>query len=274
MSSNVACDTLKVLDLVPFGPAVQNTACYALRLEAPSWKEWTPGQFIMVRPTAWADDMLWARPFCICRLSPQDLVIFFQVQGRGTARMASLKPGDTLDAWGPLGNGFACEPDRPTLMIAGGVGIAPFIGYTQNHPKPWNLWMDFGHRLPLESYPFDSINEKIVADSHLEQGPEDRVRFIAYVEERIAEFAKNQGLVLACGPVPLLRLVQECSKKYGVPAQLSLETRMGCGVGACLGCVCKTSKKWPEPEHAGSWVQTCVKGPVFWADQIDLRDDM
>lgn len=270
MQSKAACETLKVVDLVPFGPTMQDTACYALRLEAPAWPEWTPGQFIMLRPRAWAVDMLWARPFCICRVSAQNLVIFFQVQGRGTNRMAELKPGDPVDVWGPLGNGFACEADRPTLMVAGGVGIAPFIGYTQQHPTPWNLWMDFGHRLPLASYPFDSISEKIAAESHFEQRPEDRQSFIARVEARMAEFAKNNGLVLACGPVPMLRMVQEFSAKYNVPAQLSLETRMGCGVGACLGCVCKTTKEWPEPEHAGSWVQTCSHGPVFWADQIDL----
>jgi dihydroorotate dehydrogenase electron transfer subunit len=156
-------------------------------------------------------------------------------------------------------------------MIAGGVGIAPFIGYTQYHSKPWNLWMDFGHRLPLGSYPFDSINEKIVADNHHEQYPEDRTRFIAHVEERIAEFAGNKGLVLSCGPVPLLRLVQSCAQKHEISAQLSLENRMACGLGVCFGCVCKTSHAWPEPARAGSWVQTCTRGPVFWADQIDLQ---
>ena len=271
MSGGMAC-TLTVLELAPSGPAVRDTACYALRLEAPPWKEWRPGQFIMARPRDWGHDMLWARPFCICRLSPRDLTVFFQVLGRGTARMTELKPGEMVDVWGPLGNGFACEPDRPTLMIAGGAGIAPFVGYAQNHPAPWNLRMDFGHRLPLESYPFDSITEKIAADSHFEQKPADRARFITHVEKRIAEFAKNGGLILACGPLPMLRLVQECSAKYGAPAQLSLETRMGCGVGACLGCVCKTGAMWPEPEQARSWVQTCTKGPVFWADQVELPE--
>jgi dihydroorotate dehydrogenase electron transfer subunit len=182
MQTTPACETLEVLDLVPFGPAAQDTGCYALRLSTPIWRDWMPGQFVMIRPKAWGYDMLWPRPFSICRLSSHNLVIFFQVRGRGTQRMLSLKPGDAVDVWGPLGTGFACKPEIPTLMIAGGAGIAPFIGYTQYHPKPWNLWMDFGHRLPLGSYPFDSINEKIVADNHHEQCPEDRTRFIAHVE--------------------------------------------------------------------------------------------
>jgi len=270
MQTTPARETLKVLDLAPCGPAAQNAACYVLRLTAPAWRDWMPGQFVMVRPEAWACDMLWARPFSICRLSSRDLIIFFQAHGRGTRRMVYLRPGDAVDVWGPLGTGFACEPDAPTLMIAGGVGIAPFIAYAESHPKPWNLWMDFGHRLPLESYPFDDVSKKIAADVHHEQCPEDRLRFIAHIEKRIAEFAGKKGLVLSCGPVPLLRLVQGCSRKYGIPAQVSLETRMGCGVGACLGCVCKASHAWHEAARAGSWVQTCTRGPVFWADQIDL----
>ncbi len=179
-----ACTDLKVLDLVPFGQTGGEARFFALRLERPQWADWKPGQFVMLRPAGWALDMLWARPFSICRISARDLVIFFQVVGRGTARLAQLRTGDVVHVWGPLGNAFAMEPDTPTLMLAGGIGIAPFIGYAHTHPKPWNLWMDFGHRMPLGCYPFESINEKIMADSHHEEGPEDLSRFIETMGRR------------------------------------------------------------------------------------------
>lgn len=268
-----SCIELKVLDLVPFGLTSSDARFYALRLERPDWGTWTPGQFVMIRPAGWALDMLWARPFSICRVSNRDLVIFFQVVGRGTARLAELTAGDVVHVWGPLGNGFAVEPETPTLMLAGGIGLAPFVGYVHDHPKPWNLWLEFGHRMPLGCYPFENISEKIMADNHLEQQPEDLHRFIALMEERMKEFAAKNGLVLACGPTPFLRTIRDFALKYGVRTQLSLETRMACGVGACLGCVCRTTEKWPDPAKAGGRVQTCSSGPVFWADQITFDDE-
>lgn len=267
-----SCLDLKVLDLVPFGFSSDDTGFYALRLERPEWGTWTPGQFVMIRPAGWALDMLWARPFSICRVSKRDLIIFFQVAGRGTARLTELKPGDTVHLWGPLGTGFAVEPETPTLLLAGGIGIAPFVGYVHEHPKPWNVWIEFGHRMPLGCYPFESISDKIMADSHHEQGPEDRTKFIAHIKERIADFATKNGLVLACGPTPFLRTIRETALEHGVRAQLSLENRMACGVGACLGCVCNTTEKWPEEEKRNSRIQTCSSGPVFWADQINFDE--
>lgn len=268
-----ACTELTVLDLVPFGQTGGEARFFALRLERPLWAAWKPGQFVMLRPEGWALDVLWGRPFSICRVSARDLVIFFQVVGRGTARLAQLRTGDVVHVWGPLGNAFAMEPDTPTLMLAGGIGIAPFIGYAHTHPKPWNLWMDFGHRMPLGCYPFESINEKTMADSHHEEGPEDLARFIEIIGRRMREFRDQSGLVLACGPTPFLRTVRSFALEYGVRTQLSLETRMACGVGACLGCVCRTTQQWPDQTRAGGNVQTCTHGPVFWAEQITLDDE-
>lgn len=270
--STPACTELKVLDIVPFGLVGTEARFFALRLERPEWAAWAPGQFVMIRPTGWAMDMLWARPFSICRVSTRDLVIFFQVVGRGTRRMGELRSGDTVQVWGPLGNGFAVEPETPTLLLAGGIGLAPFIGYVHTHPKPWNLHMDFGHRMPLGCYPFESINEKIMADNHHEQTPADLASFIALMGERMRDYASKNGLVLACGPTPFLRTIRDLALQTGVRTQLSLETRMACGVGACLGCVCKTTEKWPDASKAGSPVQTCTTGPVFWADQITFDE--
>ena len=277
---------LTLMDLVPFGNAGSQASFYALRLTPPPWTTWRPGQFVMVRPSRSSAEILWARPFSICRADSRDLVIFFQVRGRVTSAMARMIPGDVLDVWGPLGNALAMEAKTPTLLLAGGIGIAPFVGYVHAHPSPWDITMEFGHRMPLNCYPFDSINEKAMADAHHEKSDQDRENFLRLVDERIQQFA-DKGLVLACGPTPFLEVVQALSLKYKARTQLCLETRMACGIGACLGCVVKAALPVEAQLASGGVsvkasaavdacsearaVQTCTCGPNFWADTVTLR---
>lgn len=273
--------TLTVMDLVPFGPGGSTGEFFALRLSPPEWESWESGQYVMLRPESWGPEMPWPRPFSICMLTARHLVIFFQVLGRGTERMSQLKRGDKVQVVGPLGTSFAVEKETPTLLIAGGVGLAPFIGYVQKHPTPWSLNLDFGHRLPLGCYPFEDFNEKIIADSHQESCAADLDKFIAHLEKGIAEKAEQNGLVLCCGPTPMLKTVQKLAMRHKVRAQLSLENKMACGVGACLGCVVKplldaatgknvSGQSLPKEMHRPQPVSTCTCGPVFWADSIDL----
>ena len=130
--------------------------------------------------------------------------------------------------------------------------------------------MLFGHREPLECYPVDSINEHIPLDTLRETVPGDLDNFIFTLQERIAEYATQDGLILACGPQPFLRTVQRFARESGARMQISLENKMACGVGGCLGCVVKTTKAWPVKAKRGQPVQCCTQGPVFWADQIVL----
>lgn len=261
---------LTVLNLVPFGQTGQESRFFALRLTRPDWPSWRPGQFVMVRPTSFGLEMPWARPFGICHMTSRHLICFFQVVGRGTRRMAELKAGDTVRVWGPLGNGFAMEPDTPTLLLAGGMGIVPFVGYVSEHPKPWNVTMLFGHREPLSCYPVDSINEHVPLDSLRETVPGDLDNFIFTIQERMREYAEQKGLILACGPLPFLKTVHGFARELNARVQLSLENRMACGVGACLGCVTRTTGEWPVADKRNGLVQTCNHGPVFWANQIEL----
>ena len=229
---------LTVLDLVPFGQTGQESRFFALRLTRPDWPSWRPGQFVMVRPTSFGLEM---------------------VVGRGTRRMAELKAGDTVRVWGPLGNGFAMEPDTPTLLLAGGMGIVPFVGYVSEHPKPWNVTMLFGHREPLSCYPVDSINEHVPLDSLRETVPGDLDNFIFTIQERMREYAEQKGLILACGPLPFLKTVHGFARELNARVQLSLENRMACGVGACLGCTHHTA-------HGAKCI--CKDGPVFEGEEI------
>ena len=257
--------SLTVLDLRSLGRGI-----FALTLSPPLWSDWRAGQFVMLRPVAWGLEMLRARPFSVAGLDAQGLVCFFQVAGRGTERLTRLKAGDEVHAWGPLGNGFASEPDTPTLLLAGGIGIAPFVGYALQHPMPCNLTLLFGHRASEDSYPLKALRGRINVESIQDNGPADVERFIVRLKQRMAEYAG--GLTLACGPKPLLRTVREYAVENGARVQLSLEERMACGVGACLGCVVTSTEAWPVPEKRQRPVPSCTCGPVFWADQILLDE--
>ena len=261
---------LTALDLVPFGQSGLEARFFALRLTHPGWTQWRPGQFVMVRPSSFGFELPWARPFGICHMTAKHRILFFQVVGRGTQRLAQIRPGDEVRVWGPLGNGFALEPDRPTLLLAGGMGIVPFVGYVHLHPKPWNIHMLFGHREPIDCYPVDSINERVPVDSLREHTAGDLDNFIFSIQEHMQDIAEQDGLVLACGPLPFLRTVRQFALDSGVRTQLSLENRMACGVGACLGCVTRTTQAWPVAEKRGGMVQICNHGPVFWAHQVEL----
>ena len=96
----------------------------------------------------------------------------------------------------------------------------------------------------------------------IDETPDDLHHIIAAMKEQIEEYADNGGLVLSCGPTPFMKTVQKFANECGARAQVSLENRMACGVGACLGCVTKDGN-----DHH---VQVCTKGPVFWTDQVEL----
>ena len=265
---------LMVTDNVPFGQSVAGPAglhrFYALTLERPAWKNWHPGQFIMLKPQD-ADDAAWARPLSICRVTSQGLVLFFRVVGAGPDRFSRLKSGDKVVAWGPLGTGFEMWPGTPTLLLARGVGIAPFAGYADMHPDPSNLSMLFGHSLPSSNYPTDAMAARMEMESMYNRTPEELEDFHRAVRARMIDYKMRGGICLACGPMTFLKNVWTLANEIELPTQLLLEERMSCGTGACLGCVAVTSKHWPDPARAGLPVQTCTKGPVFWARDLDLE---
>ncbi len=261
--------------IVPYGNALaEETAFFLLRLEHPGarnplWRKWKPGQFAMLRPADWSFELPWARPLSVCDVHEDGLEFFFQVAGRGTGRMKGLRAGDVVHVWGPLGNGFAVEPDTPTLMLAGGIGLAPFVGYSRAHPTPERLRLLFAHRPPSACYPLE-LCTTVRPEDRPENSLEDREAFLAEVSAAIRETAARSGLVLACGPTPFLAHVRRAALESGCRAQLSLENRMACGVGACLGCVAQPTEAHPLAGKALLPMRTCVNGPVFWADQVEL----
>ncbi len=260
--------TLKVIDLVPYG---NDNTFFELKLTRPKWDNFKAGQFAMLRPQSFKLDPLWGRPLSICRMNDDELIFFFQAVGRGTNEMAKLQKGDNVAVWGPLGSSFELDGDKKTLLLAGGIGIVPFAGYIDAHPNKKNLKMLFGHRPSLDSYPANSMSSQIDFKNYQENSIEDRNSFLAKVEEEIKEHAQNDGLILSCGPTPFLKYVADISAKYNAKTQVSLENKMACGVGACLGCVCTPSDKNPISTELPQ--RSCVNGPVFWAEHIIIDEN-
>ncbi len=250
------CRTLRVLGLEKLGRA----DCFHLVLEDPAWA-WTPGQFLMLRPDSWGLDPFGPRPFSIADTDAQGLHLYIQAVGRGTRRLAELEPGEPVPVWGPLGQGFVYDQERPLLLLAGGMGLAPFVGLIRSHLDPVRLELLFGHRQALECYPFAELEKMTLAWHFQDTCPEDLQLLRQAVQEKIRNYAED-GLVLACGPLPFLRMIKTLGADCRAEVQISLETAMMCGIGACLGCA--------VPAEAGGNLQTCVQGPVFRADEVRL----
>lgn len=258
------CLELRVRSLEIFGPdpGAHGPEQFLLRLESPGW-DWRPGQFVMVRAEGFGLELVWGRPLSIALEDDHGLALLVQRVGRGTGHLARLAPGQRLTVWGPLGNGFP-EPQgqRPTLLLAGGVGLAPFLGYAARHPQPERLRLILGHRLALARFPMPLLHPAVRLTTFHDQGPQDLARFVALLDQQMAAL-ETGGMVLACGPSPFLATVQRLALAAGVEAHLSLESRMACGLGACLGCVTR--------DPTGHHVQVCTHGPVFRADRVNLE---
>lgn len=258
------CAETSVLALKPLGPGHgPDKPLWLLDLAVPDWGRWRPGQFVMLRPVTWGFEPLWARPFSICMAEDGMLRVFFQEVGRGTAALTRLRPGETVVLWGPLGTSLALKPQNPTLLLAGGIGLAPFIGYARGHPDPGNLRLILGHRQDIACYPLDLLPAGVSREVLRQQSDADLREFARHLDKAVREYANRERLVLACGPQPFLRVVHGLALKHGAKTQLSLENRMACGVGACLGCVVEAAQGPP--------LRVCNQGPVFWAADITFR---
>jgi len=188
------------------------------------------------------------------------LRVFFQEVGRGTAALTKIRSGETVVMWGPLGNGFAVKPHTPTLLLAGGIGLAPFIGYARAHPTLESLHLILGHRQDKSCYPLNLLPAGLSREVLRQETEADLQSFVRHLEEIIQAYSARDSLVLVCGPHPFLRVVHGLVLKHGVMTQLSLENRMACGVGACLGCVVEAVQGPP--------LRVCAQGPVFWATDV------
>lgn len=220
-----------------------------------------PGQFIAVYPNDSA--RLLPRPISICETDPEKelLRIVYRVAGEGTKELSSCRAGDTLSIMGPLGNGFPLK-DKKALLIGGGIGIPPMLELAK--ALSCEKTAVLGYR---DSQTF--LAEEIGKYAGLAVATEDGS---VGTKGTVLDAIKVQGLkadiIYACGPTPMLRALKEYAAKEGIECWISLEERMACGVGACLGCVCH-SKDVDEHSNVRN-KRVCKDGPVFLADEVEL----
>ena len=244
---------------------------WSLTLAASLAAEAKPGQFVSV--FCRNERRLLPRPISICQMDPQKgtLRLVYRIAGAGTKELSGYAVGDTLRLMGPLGNGFPLDPaaKRP-LLVGGGVGVPPMLGLAQALSAPsgedaaCDVTMLMGYR---DAHTF--LSEDLSACGRLIITTDDgSVGLHGTVAEAWKDGALSPDVIYACGPKPMLRAVKQFAMDRQNPCWLSLEERMACGIGACLGCVCETAG-----EDAHSHVhnaRVCTDGPVFAAADVVL----
>ena len=235
-----------------------------------------PGQFVMLKVGTGYDPLL-PRPFAAFRTEAEDgisLELYYQVVGRGTRMMSALVPGTSLEVRGPLGNGFAIPPTlKHAVLVAGGMGIVPIrcLIHTLSKSESVRLTVLYGAQtaanlLFLEEFEKLGVPVMISTDDgtkgHHGLVTEAAARFL-----KSLDVAAEETACFACGPWPMLRTIANSAGPLGLPCQVSLEARMACGVGACLGCVVKHNSLQPA-DHPSDYTRVCMEGPVFQAQEI------
>ncbi len=226
----------------------------------------TPGQFVGVYTGDAA--MLLPRPVSICGYDAGEgrLRLVCRAQGAGTKYLRSLKPGAVVRVLGILGNGYdlAALEGRKALLLGGGVGIPPMLELAARLKDRAEVTAVLGYRDAA-----DFLAEDFAQVCSVYVATEDGSKGIrGNVLDAVRQKGIESDVVCACGPLPMLRAVKEYAKERGIPCFVSLEERMACGVGACLGCVCRTAG-----EDAHSHVRNarvCTEGPVFAAEEVEL----
>ncbi len=233
-----------------------------------------PGQFVMVKPSHGSDPLL-RRPFSIFEIlrgpdgAPAGLTILNKRIGVGTGLLYSLEPGSRVACLGPLGRPFApADPPAEAWMVAGGVGLAPFVTLAEAlKARGTQTRLFYGARREAELYYADLFRalgvDVVLATEDGSAGTRGLVT--DPLDAALAAAPPHQAIQLSvCGPTPMMRAVAELAARHGRPCDVSLEQVMGCGLGGCYSCVVPAR----EPGGAPHFVRSCVDGPVFDASRI------
>lgn len=223
-------------------------------------REARPGQFIMV---CCGEELILPRPFSIHQVNDDQIALFYAVweDGRGTNWLSQCQIGDTVEIFGPLGNGFSTLPTaRNLLLVAGGIGLAPLYFLAQEAlRRECSVTLLLGAATAAQLYPEHLLPPGIKLVTATEDGTKGKQ---GMVTDLLPDSISWADQVFACGPMPMyhnLAAQKQRLKLEGKPVQISLEMRMGCGLGVCYGCTVKTKN---------GLKQVCKDGPVFDLDDI------
>jgi dihydroorotate dehydrogenase electron transfer subunit len=228
-----------------------------------------PGHFLHLKLPS--SDIFFRRAMSVAGVDAkqQEIEIIFRAVGRGTSLLAKMTKGDELDVLGPLGNTFSMPRRNETpVIVAGGVGLPPMMYLAEEMARrgidPKNIEFFYGGRSSGDIIERSRI-KKIGVGFHPctddgTFGPKGLVT--EFVEKLVIDDPKRNYRLYACGPEPMLKVVDELGIRLNVPGQLSLEAPMPCGYGVCLGCV--------VPLTSGGHARVCADGPVFDIGEVRL----
>lgn len=224
-----------------------------------------PGQFINVY--CGDKSRLLPRPISICEVDKEKkaLRIVYRVAGKGTEEFSHLAKDDTVDILGPLGNGFPLErmeEGKKAFLIGGGIGIPPMVELSKQLKGEKQIIVGYRDAELFLKEELDQNGTVYVATDNGSVGTAGTVL------DAIKEKDLTADVIYACGPTPMLRALKAYAEEKGIECWISLEERMACGVGACLGCVCK-SKEVDHHSHVHN-KRVCKDGPVFLSTEVEL----
>ena len=230
-----------------------------------------PGQFISVYSNH--GERLLPRPISICRIDGNLLRIVYRVVGAGTDEFSKMQVGEKLTIQGPLGNGYELDKIKAAieakggnfkkaLLFGGGIGVPPMLELAAILDIETDVVLGYRDSENFLKEEFEKLaNVHIATD-------DGSVGFHGNVIDAAKDENLKADVIFACGPLPMLKGVKTFANELGIPAYISLEEKMACGIGACLACVCKTSKK---DEHSQvNNARVCKEGPVFDAAEVEI----
>lgn len=254
-------ETAKILKSEALLPGI-----YELLLETKAAKEAKPGQFVMVYPKS--KDTILPRPISICDIdkAANTLRLVYRVAGKGTGEFSKYVKGEEVKVLGPVGNGFPYEKaeGKNAVLIGGGIGVPPILELAKE-TKAAAVNVLVGYRDINNMFlkdEFEKTASTYIATDDGSYGTKGNVM------DALKEKNIPCDVIFACGPMPMLRAIKQYAEANNIEAYISLEERMACGVGACLGCVCKTTKK-DEHSHVNN-ARVCTEGPVFEAREVEI----
>ncbi|MBQ9119797.1 MAG: dihydroorotate dehydrogenase electron transfer subunit [Lachnospiraceae bacterium] len=221
-----------------------------------------PGQFISVYCTDGAK--LLPRPISICDIDKEQgrLRMVYRVAGAGTKEISQKQAGDSIEVMGPLGNGYDLSEVKQAVLIGGGIGIPPMLALAKALSCEKTIVLGYRDAKTFLLDEFEACGKVVISTDDGSLGTKGNAL------DAIRANGVTGDMIFSCGPTPMLKGVKAFATEQGIAAQLSLEERMACGIGACLACVCQ-SKEVDHHTHVHN-KRVCKDGPVFWAEEIEL----
>ena len=237
---------------------------YDMWIETNMAAEAKPGQFISIYPKD--KSLLLPRPISICEVNADKtaLRVVYRIAGKGTEQFSLYNSGETLNVLGPFGNGFPLEKGegKRVFLIGGGIGIPPMLELARRLNAKKQIVLGYRDNLCFLEEDMKQCGQVYIAAEDGSVGTKGNVL------DAIRENGLEADMIYACGPMPRLRAVKSYAAEKGIPAYISLEEHMACGVGACLGCVVKTKEIHHHTNVHNARI--CTDGPVFEAEEVEV----